>query len=366
MLKPYSRADLHFRLDDEIGAEGKNSHVYRAHDPQLDANLAIKKVGKASMDAENYFRESSLLYGSAHSNVVPVLYACEDNDCIYLAMPLYAHGSLKALMATRNVTVREIVVFSTQLLSGLHHIHSKRLVHFDIKPDNVLISDRGEALLSDFGLARPRDLNGVAGQDRLYGKMTPPEAFRTEQFDHRFDIYQFGLTLYRMCVGDDEYYAQYSSFILNGVLDRLRYEHAVTNAQFPDIATSKYAEHIPERIIAIVRKCLQTDPADRYQSAIEIVNDLAAVDGELLDWRYETAGGNRCWVKTSDRYEVRLDLNDHWESQASKRSGDGAPRGPSRCCQARPGTVATRRCSATSSTGCLSTEAGSSTWRSAR
>ncbi len=326
MLKPYSRADLHFRLDEEIGAYGRNSQVYRAHDPQLDANLVIKKVGKALMDADDYFRESSLLYGSAHSNVVPVLYACQDDEFIYLAMPLYAHGSLKALMARRHLTVREIVVFSAQLLSGLHHIHSKRLVHFDIKPDNVLISDRGEALLSDFGLAKPRDPNGVAGQDRLYGKMAPPEAFRTDQFDHRFDIYQFGLTLYRMCVGDADYYAQYSSFVVNGELDRVAFRHAVTNSQFPDTAASKYPEHIPERIISVVRKCLQTDLENRYQSVIEIVNDLASVEGELLDWQYQVTSENRSWIKVSDRYEIRLDLNDQWESQASKRSGDGAPR----------------------------------------
>jgi serine/threonine protein kinase len=332
MLKPYSRTDLHFRLDQEISSEGKNSKVYRAHDPQLDAELVVKKIDKTSMDANEYFRESSLLYGSAHPNVVPVLYACQDNDCIYLAMPLYAKGSLKALMAKRALTVREIIVFSTQLLSGLHHIHSKRLVHFDIKPDNILISDRGEALLSDFGLAKPRDANGAAGQDRLYGKMVPPESFKTDQFDHRFDIYQFGLTLYRMCVGDAEYYSQYSSFVVNGALDRLRFKHAVTNSQFPDTAANKYPEHIPERLISVIRKCLQTDPSDRYQSAIEIVNDLSSIEGELLDWQYRISGGDRSWTKADDRYEIRLDLNDQWESQASKRSGSASPRRISAYC----------------------------------
>lgn len=326
MLKPYSRADLHFRLDDEIGAEGKNSRVYRAHDPQLNASLVIKQVDKAKMDAEDYFRESSLLYGSSHSNVVPILYACQDGDCIYLAMPLYAQGSLKALMAQRSLTVREIVVFSTQLLSGLHHIHSKRLVHFDIKPDNVLISDRGEALLSDFGLAKPINLMGLAGQDRLYGKMIPPEAFITDQFDHRFDIYQFGLTLYRMCMGDDDYYAQYSSFVVNGMFDRLAYKYAVMNGKFPDCATSKYPEHIPERIISVVKKCLQTEPQDRYQSVIEIVNDLAGVDGELLDWQYKVVGSDRSWVKATEKYETRIELDDQWNSQASKQNAGGAPR----------------------------------------
>lgn len=326
MLKPYSRADLHFRLDEEIGAEGRNSQVYRAHDPQLDANLVIKKIDKSSMDVDDYFRESSLLYGSAHSNIVPLLYACQDAHCIYLAMPLYVRGSLKTLMAKRPLTVREIVVFSTQLLSGLHHIHSNRLVHFDIKPDNVLISDRGEALLSDFGLAKPRDLNGVAGQDRLYGKMVPPEAFSTDQFDHRFDIYQFGLALYRMCVGDADFNDQHSSFVVNGVLDRVRFRHAVTNAQFPDTTANRFPEHIPDRIISVIRKCLQTEPANRYQSVIEIVNDLASVEGDLLDWQYCVAGGNRSWIKMDNKYEIRLDLNDQWESQASKRAGDGASR----------------------------------------
>lgn len=326
MLKPYSRADLHFELREEIGAEGRNSQVFVAHDPQLDALLVIKKLGKATMDSEEYFRESSLLYGSSHSNVVPVHYACQDDDHVYLAMPRYIKGSLKRLMTQRSLTVREIVVLSTQFLSGLHHIHSKKLVHFDIKPDNILISDRDEALLSDFGLARPRALNGLAGQDRLYGKMVPPEAFRTEEFDHRFDIYQVGLTMYRMCVGDVEFYSQYDSHVINGALDRVAYRHAVVNAQFPNRNNDKFPEHIPERLITVIRKCLQTNEVDRYSSVIEIVNELSPIEGELLDWQYEARADGRSWTKTVNGTEIKLELDNHRRAIATKRSSNGTVR----------------------------------------
>lgn len=318
MLKPYSRADLHFELRQEIGAEGHNSTVYEAHDPQLDAVLVIKKVSKNGLAASEYFRESSLLYGSAHSNVVPLHYACQDEDHIYLAMPIYPDGSLKALIASRFLTVREIVVFATQFLSGLHHIHSKRLIHFDVKPDNILISERGEALLSDFGLARARGLNGLAGQDRTYMKMVPPEAFQAEEFDHRFDIYQVGLTLYRMCVGDDEFYSQFNSFGAGANFDRMQFRHAVRNAQFPNTTAAKFPEHIPDRLISVIRKCLQTNPDDRYGSVIDVVNDLAPIEGELLDWQFVSRGVTRSWSKMVDSTELSLTVDEHGEGHATK------------------------------------------------
>lgn len=326
MLKPYNRADLHFQLGNEIGAEGRNSQVFEAHDPQLNARLVIKKMPKASMNADEYFRESSLLYGSTHSNVVPIHYACQDEHCIYLAMPLYLAGSLKSLMARRALTVREVVVFSTQFLSGLHHIHSKRLVHFDIKPDNVLISERGEALLSDFGLAKPRGLDGVAGQDRVYGKMVPPEAFDTEEFDQRFDIYQVGLTLYRMCAGDAEFYSQFNSYVVNGQLDRMAFRHAVANSQFPNTTAGHFLEHIPDRLISVIRRCLQTNPNDRYPSVIDIVNDLSPIEGALLDWQYEFGIGGRSWIKNQDGTEIGLTIDQSGQAEATKRVNGAAPR----------------------------------------
>jgi serine/threonine protein kinase len=103
----------------------------------------MKQIAKADLDSPgNFFDEASALYASAHPNVVQIHYACEDTDSIYLAMPYYRRGSVSGLVTGRHMTVREIVTIGCQVISGLHNIHSKGLIHFDVKPDNILLSDR--------------------------------------------------------------------------------------------------------------------------------------------------------------------------------------------------------------------------------
>lgn len=180
MLNTTRTAELSFHIENEIGHEGKNSTVFTATDLQLGAEIVVKKMPKSDFsNIDEYFTESNLLHLSSHPNVVPIYYACQDEEHIFLAMPYFKHGSLKKKMRESPLSVRDVVVWSTQVLSGLHNIHSKRLIHFDVKPDNILFSDRGEALLSDFGLTKQTSYSGIAGQDRIYGNMVPPEAFRS-------------------------------------------------------------------------------------------------------------------------------------------------------------------------------------------
>jgi serine/threonine protein kinase len=316
--------ELMFELGDEIGQEGKNSSVHKARDLQLDAEIVIKKIKKSEFsDVDEFFVEASMLYLSDHPNVVPIHYACQDKDHIYLAMPLFNNGSLKGKIANAPVTVREAIVFSTQILSALQNIHSKGLIHFDVKPDNVLISERNEAHLSDFGLAKQTTFSGHAGQDRIYGKMVPPEAFSTDQFTNQFDIYQVGLTMHRMCVGDQVFYADYSSyFSAGGALDRHRFRHAVLNGQFP--ITNQYPEHIPQKLISTIKCCLARDLGTRYSSAIEVVNDLSDIDGELLDWKFESNSDLRTWTKTlSDGKKFELSIPSNGGVTAYKTSAAG-------------------------------------------
>jgi eukaryotic-like serine/threonine-protein kinase len=189
MLKPYNKAEITFDLVQEIGQDGRNSRTYICHDHQLNAQIVMKEIRKTSLDStENFFDESKALYASAHPNVVQIHYACEDDENIYLAMPYYRRGSVGSLVAARHLTVREIVALGCNVTSALHNIHSKGLIHFDVKPDNILLSDRGEGLLSDFGLAKQMNLTGRAGQDRLYFKTVPPEAIGRDRFDRSFDI----------------------------------------------------------------------------------------------------------------------------------------------------------------------------------
>lgn len=323
MLNTTRTAELSFHLQEEIGFEGKNSTVYIAEDLQLGAEIVVKKMAKSDFNnIDEYFRESSLLHLSSHPNVVPIYYACQDSDHVFLAMPYFKQGSLKMKLAEPSISVRDTIVWSTQVLSGLHNIHSKGLIHFDVKPDNILFSDRGEALLSDFGLTKQTSFSGIAGQDRIYGNMVPPEAFARSDFNNQFDIYQFGLTLHRMSVGDASFYAEYATFIEGEALNRDRHRHAVVNGQFPN--QNNYPEHVPQALINTIKKCLATDLGYRYSSAIDVVNDLAGIDGELLDWVLSYEGEDRKWIKRhNDGREFQLIVKQDGTSEARKRSATG-------------------------------------------
>lgn len=324
MLKPYNKAEITFDIVKEIGGDGRNSKTYVSYDHQLNAEIVTKQVAKSTLrSTSNFFDESRMLYASAHPNVVQIHYACEDADHIYLAMPYYQKGSLKSLITGQHMTVREIIAAACQVLSGLHNIHSKGLIHFDIKPDNILLSNRGEAMLSDFGLAKQTNFAGVAAQDRLYGKMMPPEAFSTDHFDNTFDIFQFGMTLYRMCNGNSAFYEQFANYTSSGVLDRDSFRFAVCNGRFPDRGT--FPGHIPRALRNIIRKCIQPAPGGRYQSAIAVANALAGIEGDALDWRLTEEPDRRIWQKNKEgtEYEFTVERNG---ACTCYRSANGGPR----------------------------------------
>ncbi len=319
MLKrPYQKAEVSFDLQQEIGHEGSNSKVHIAHDTQLDAHLVIKSVPKVTFDSVDvFFDEARILYLSNHPHVVPIHYACEDADHIYIAMPYYARGSLGMLLNQRFLTVREIVKFGCQVASGLHNVHSKRLIHFDTKPDNILLNDRGEAVLSDFGLARRMNLVGAAEQDRMYFKMIPPEVHTGLEFTHRYDIYQLGLTLYRMSVGDVAFNEQFDRYGSKNAFNRDLFKFDVRNGKFP--ARDSYPEHIPQRLRRLIAKCLEPAPQDRYPAVIDVCNELAQIDSRL-DWQYDIVNGSRSWVcrDVNNEREFLLEVEANGASRAQK------------------------------------------------
>ena len=325
MFKPFNRAQITFDLKTQINAGGQNSSAFVAYDHQLNAEIVIKQIAKARLTSPaNFFDESRALYASAHPNVVQIYYACEDNDYIYLAMPYYRKGSVQGLITGQHMTVREIVTIGCQVLSGLHNIHSKRLIHFDVKPGNILLSDRGEGLLADFGLAKQTNYSGIAAQDRHYGKMLPPEATRGDQFDSRFDIYQFGLTMYRMCNGNQQFYTQFERYSPAGSFDRDGFRYDVRNGRFPD--RKAFAPHVPAKLRTIIRGCLETDPANRFQSAIDVANQLATVDGKTLDWRLAESADSSVWVKNESGTRYEFTVASSGASQCYKTAAGGQPR----------------------------------------
>lgn len=333
MLKPYHKAELTFDIIKEIGKDGKNSQTYMSFDHQLNAEIVTKQIRKENLvSSDEFFSESQALYSTAHPNVVQIHYACFDEECIYIAMPYYKNGSVKNLITGRHMTVREIVSVGSQVLSGLHNIHSKGLVHFDIKPDNILLSQRFEALISDFGQAKQMNYSGVAAQDRHYTPMIPPEAMITDHFDRTFDIYQVGLTLYRMCNGNEKFYEQLQKYGPLRNFDRDAFRFDVRNGRFPD--RKLFPAHIPSTLRNVIKKCLQVDPADRYQSAVDVANAMAGIDGECLDWRLVTHPDKNIWTKNENGTLYELTVDSDGASVCYKSVDGGQKRRVTEACKA--------------------------------
>ncbi|WP_312973306.1 serine/threonine-protein kinase [Atlantibacter sp.] len=306
MITPYQKADVSFKFKEEIGLEGRNSKVYLAHDEHLDHEIVIKQVEQKSIEPDEFFQEARLLYASAHSNIVQICYAAKDDNNIYIAMPFYSNGSLSSLMAKKHLTSREIIRYAVQFLSGLNHIHSKGLMHFDIKPNNIMLSDRDEALLSDFGLSAIIDADGFSAISKFYTTHVPPEIFSQNRFNFTYDIYQSGMTLYRMAVGDEFFKNAADTFFSDTDKDRLHASFA--RGDFPP---KTYPVHIHPTLVKIINKCLHPNPNDRYQSVLSIINDLAKISDGCLDWRLvnEDDNGKILWIKPVDGANLHLTLD---------------------------------------------------------
>lgn len=301
----YTNTSLHFKLLEHIGSEGKNSQVFLAHDYQLNAEIVVKKILKTSFrDPATFFNEAKILYSSSHPNIVPIQYSCQDDDSIYITMPVFSRGSINQLIDSRFLSLSEIIKYSIDFLSGLHHIHTKKLLHCDVKPSNILISNSNEAVLADFGLAKFLNSDGVASMDMFYHWHRAPETIDSDLMSHLTDIYQAGLTIYRLCNGNEVFRRQLSKFSDgNGSIDLSKLTAAIRAGKFPD--RSLYLEHIPQKIRNYIRKALSQNPSDRYDSILDFLNDLATVEIDF-DWRYYCSEDETRWASISDNKEYNV------------------------------------------------------------
>jgi serine/threonine protein kinase len=304
-----------------LNSEGKNSTVYTFYDKQLGENFIVKKIEKQlifddlhDLNEDNLFYESCILYKVKHPNIMEIQYASQDDNCVYMVMPLCKKGSLNSIINNRYLTVREIVKYSLEFLSGLHYVHANKLIHFDIKPTNILINDNGKAILTDFGLSKYININGLASPNKAYCAHIPPEYFDYNLLSSKSDIYQAGITMYRMCNGNeifDEQYLKYYSDI----------ENSIKQGKFPD--RKYYLPHIPLKLKQIINKCMSIDPDERYETVLDIINDLAKVE-KNLDWVYEIIDDDhQIWKKLNEsktHYDcIELFYNGHTFTTKGKK-----------------------------------------------
>lgn len=318
MVNLFTETRLDFKFIKKVG-NGGEGEVYKTNDKQLNSIIAVKKVPIASFKKESqFFDEAKKLHITRHQNIVPIKFGCKDDEFIYLAMPLYENGSLKSLMDKRFLSSREIIRYSLQFLAGLNHIHIKKLLHFDIKPENILLSKSNQALISDFGLAEYTGKYGFSKINGTTAVFAPPELFVQANHNFKYDIYQAGITLYRMCYGDTIFLAQINeAHVHRGVSNEANFINALSTGKFPN-RTFQFS-HIPIALKNIVTKALNPIANDRYNSVLEMMNDLASIV-KANDWIFETDYTTfECWKKPD--YEVNCTLiNGTWNINTTKKS----------------------------------------------
>lgn len=272
------RAEITYVRRGQIGVgQGMNSEVYKAFDPQLGCELAAKEINKANFggDVTRYFEEAQAMFATAHRNIVPIQYACQNASHIMLLMPYCSNGSLASRIAAGPITTREFIRIGLGVLHGVTQIHNAGYIHFDLKPSNVLFDDIDDPLVADFGQARQILPSGAVVVPAMYNWAMPPETLRYGAGSNLGDIYQVGLLLYRAINGNPLYEMQFAG------LDDATMTRRVIAGKLPD--RGLFLPHVPKRVRTIIRTALRVDPADRYQSADEFSLAIGRIP-HGLDW----------------------------------------------------------------------------------
>lgn len=263
----------------QIGAgQGLNSEVYLIDELQLGGKMAAKEIDKTKFrDPKEYFEEAQRMFATAHPNVVAVQYTCETCDKIALIMPYFKKGSLTDRIKDRPLPLGEALRVAQGVLAGVAQIHLRNFVHFDIKPSNILFSDKELPMVADFGQSRAiSPTTGLVSVPPMYNLARPPETITTGMATKAADIYHVGQLLYR-CLNGEEFYR---SQIPSGDL----LPAAIAKGKFPD--RKRFLPHVPNGLRRVVRKALKVNAAERYQSAVEMADALSRVEIPL-DWSIE-------------------------------------------------------------------------------
>jgi tetratricopeptide (TPR) repeat protein/tRNA A-37 threonylcarbamoyl transferase component Bud32 len=276
-----------------IGAGGMGA-VYQAWDQELEVAVAVKvirpdAIADPQMAAElerRFKRELLLARQVTHRNVVRIHDIGEIDGVKYITMP-YVHGSDLATILKREnrLPVDRALLLARQIVAGLVAAHEAGVVHRDLKPANIMVDAEDYALIMDFGIARSTSsatgfAMTVAGAVIGTVEYMAPEQARGEAVDQRADVYAFGLILRDMLLGGRH------AGNTTGVAELMsRMQHAPAGLRTVDPA-------IPDAVDALVTRCVQPNPADRYQTSAALLKDL-----ERVASGGETTAPGRAWYR---------------------------------------------------------------------
>jgi tetratricopeptide (TPR) repeat protein len=260
-----------YRLERELGGGGM-SRVFLAEETALGRKVVIKLLPPelaAVLSVDRFQREVRLAAALQHPHVVPLLAAGSAGDILYYTMPFVEGESLRARLAREHeLPVPEAVRLLREVVDALAYAHRQGIVHRDIKPDNILLSQH-HAVVTDFGIAKA--LSAAGGTDTLTATgmsigtpsyMAPEQATGEAGVDHRADIYSLGALAYEMLAGEPPFRGATAQALIAAQLTR-------SAAPLTELRPA-----VPAGLAAVIHRCLEKRPADRFQRAEELLAAL--------------------------------------------------------------------------------------------
>ena len=272
----------HFQIRYHI-AQGGMSDIYTAYDLMSGKDVVLKIPDRMSIgdpaQYERFQRELEVMRTLNHPSIQKGLASGSYNNTPYLVTELIDGASLRDLIGKSDpLKVDDVIAIIRKIADGLYHCHEHGIIHRDLKPENILITFEGQPIILDFGLALTKNAHRVTYVNLSGAAGTPdymaPEQIEGQRGDNRTDIYALGIIFFELLKGEVPFHGDNSLAVmaqhLKGAIPRL----------------DKEVEGVSPQIAAVVAKCLQRNPNDRYHNLQEFIDDLEnpeRVDITILD-----------------------------------------------------------------------------------
>lgn len=323
MFTPGDKLEFgHYTILKELGSGGMGV-VYHCRDEYLQREIAIKMMLPELMsehDTVEIFRQEARLAAQLeHPGIVTIhnigVENREGNTHHYIAMEFLPGGSLRGRIGKEQISLEQAVEWMKQLASALAYAHKRGVVHQDIKPDNIFITQDGNLKIGDFGLALIA--TGPAFERHAQGKGTPaymsPELCRGEPRDHRSDIYSLGSVFFEMITGEKPFKA-------NGMI-----EMALKHATAPVPSASKLRSDVPAVLDKALKHMMAKQPDERLQSLNDILPSLEKLLLEMkvarLGISQPGADESKAAAKSEEKTETKTESSSSMDFSPADKAG---------------------------------------------